>query len=455
MNKIKVCKFGGSSVANAIQIQKVADIVKSDSERRIVVVSAPKGVTDLLIQCTNKFQAEKIFPQKEFSQIKERYDEIGTGLFIQQQIAEVLEELRDRITKSRIIRNSMSKKEYEDYVKSWGEYSSAKIIAAFFNRIKIAACFERPEDVGFYVTEDFGNARLLTDSYQDLKKAIIKKCDEKIIVFPGFYGITKNKTYATFSRGGSDLTGAILAAAVQAKVYENWTDQDGIRNADPRIVLNPEKIEEITYKEIRELSYMGFKVFHPEAMIPAMKENIPINVRNTNNPENKGTMIVNARTINKKNPVIGIASRNNFAVFNVEKILMDQEIGFGRKLLGIFEEKGLAYEHAPSGIDSISVILDAEHLTVEIKEKIIKEITKNLHPENVSFASDKSLICVVGIELNKNPKTIARIINAVAKADIIIEILNQGASEISMIIGIKEKDASIAVNAIYQEFFKK
>ncbi len=446
MNNLKVCKFGGSSVATASQIQKVAEIIGRDKERRIIVVSAPKGVTDLLIQCVKKFQAEKIFPEKEFEQIKNIYDQIGNGLNIEEQTTQVLEELRNRITT-----NNMSKRQYENFVKSWGEYSSAKIISAFLNKIGIASCFQRPDDVGFYVTEDFGNARLLVESYSNIKKAIRA---EKVIIFPGFYGITKNKTYATFSRGGSDLTGAILAAAVDAKIYEIWTDQDGIRRADPRIVANPEKIEEITYKEIRELSYMGFKVFHAEAMIPVMKKNIPINVRNTNNAENKGTMIVSARATSQEQPVVGIASRNNFAVFNVEKTLMDQEIGVGRKFLGIFEQNGLSYEHVPSGIDSMSLILDAVQLTKELEEKVIKDIKEELNPESVTVEHGKCLISVVGVHLNKNPQTVARIISSIASAKIKINILNQGASEMSIIIGVKETDAQKAVQAIYEEMFK-
>lgn len=444
MNNIKVCKFGGSSVANASQIQKVAEIVRSDNARRIIVVSAPKGVTDLLIQCT-KFSSENIFPEKEFEQIKVIYQKIGTELGINKDTSLVLEELRTRITG-----NNMSRKQHEDFVKSWGEYSSAKIIAVFFNKIGILSCFQRPEDVGFYVTEDFGNAKILPESYQNVKQAMERN---KIIVFPGFYGITKNNTYATFSRGGSDLTGSILAAAVQAVIYENWTDQDGIRKADPRIVLNPQKIEEITYKEIRELAYMGFKVFHAEAMIPVMKGNIPINVRNTNNPENSGTMIMNVRQIQEEHPVIGVASRNNFAVFNVEKILMDLEVGFGRKLLGIFEQKGLSYEHAPSGIDSMSVVLDATQLTTETEENIIKDIKEDLNPESITVEHKKALISVVGIAVNKKPETIAKIISAVANAGVSINILNQGASEMSVIIGVTETDAEKAVQAIYSELF--
>ncbi len=441
----KVCKFGGSSVANASQIKKVAEIVRSDNERRIVVVSAPKGVTDLLIQCTT-FSSEKIFPEKEFGQIQTIYDGIGNELGISKDTSLVIEELRTRITG-----NNMSKRQHEDFVKSWGEYSSAKIISVFFNKIGIPSCFLRPEDIGFYVTEDFGNAKLLPESYQNVKKAIN---GNKVAVFPGFYGITKNNTYATFSRGGSDLTGSILAAAVQAKLYENWTDQDGIRKADPRIVPNPEKIEEITYKEIRELAYMGFKVFHAEAMIPVMKGNIPINVRNTNNPENSGTMIMNTRQVHEEQPIIGVASRNNFAVFNVEKILMDLEVGFGRKLLGIFEQKGLSYEHAPSGIDSMSVVLDATQLTTEIEENIVKDIKEDLNPESITVDHGKSLISVVGIAVNRNPETIARIISSVAHAGVSINILNQGASEMSIIIGVKESDAEKAVQAIYKELFK-
>ncbi len=370
-NDIKVCKFGGSSVANAPQIRKVADIIRMDKKRRIVVVSAPKGVTDNLILCANKYFETKSFPHKEFEKIKETYYEIGNSLGVKKTVDETLDELKSRITSG-----VSYKKQYEDLVKAWGEYSNAKVIADYFNKAKMPSVFMTPDDIGLFVTEDFGNAKVLKESYPNIKKNISKI--KKVILFPGFYGRTKNGKTATFSRGGSDLTGSILAAAISAGIYENWTDQDGIKKADPRIVENPKKIEEITYKEIRELAYMGFKVFHAEAMIPAMRENLPINIKNTNNPKDKGTFIVNERKMNVKEPIIGVASRNHFAIFNVEKILMDQEIGFGRKLLGIFEEEGLSYEHSPSGIDSISIILDQTQLTEDIEKNIIGKIKEKL-----------------------------------------------------------------------------
>lgn len=446
MNNLIVCKFGGSSVANSVQIKKVADIIKSNKNRKVVVVSAPKGVTDLLISCANKYFETKVFPSKDFLKIKEVYDEIGKNLNVEKTTNETLQEL-----KSRIISGISQKKQYDDLVKAWGEYSNAKLISEYFNKAKIPSVFMAPEDIGFYVTEDFGNAKVLKESYENINNSLSKI--KKVVLFPGFYGKTKNNKTATFSRGGSDLTGSIIASSLNARIYENWTDQDGIRKADPRIVENPGKIEEITYKEIRELAYMGFKVFHAEAMIPAMHKRIPINIKNTNNPKEKGTFIVNEREVKKTEPIVGVASRNNFCIFNVEKILLDQEVGFGRRLLEIFEHSGLSYEHTPSGIDSMSVILDETQLTPNLINDIILKIKSNLNPDFVSVEQHKCLISVVGIVLKRTPGIAAKITGALAKVKINIEIMNQGASEISTIIGIDQKDSVKAVNAIYYEFF--
>lgn len=447
MSELIVCKFGGSSVANSSQIKRVAEIICENPNRKIVVVSAPKGVTDLLISCANNYFETKEFPKDDFKKIEDIYNEIGINLKITNIIGEVLEDL-----KTRIISGVNHKKQYDDLVKAWGEYSNAKVISEYFNTINLHSVFLTPEDVGFFVTEDFGNAKLLKEAYKNIKKNL--STTKKVVLFPGFYGKSKNNKTATFSRGGSDLTGSILAAGVNAKVYENWTDQDGIRNADPRIVSKPGKIEEITYKEIRELAYMGFKVFHAEAMIPVMKEKIPINIKNTNNPIETGTFIVNERQIKEDKPIIGVASRNNFCIFNVEKILMDQQVGFGRRLLEIFEENGLSYEHTPSGIDSISVILDETQLDAELTKEIIEKINQVLNPELVSVETGKCLLSIVGLGLKRTHGLAARITTSLAKVNVNIEIMNMGASEISLILGIDQKDSVIAVNAIYNEFFR-
>ena len=384
MEGLKVCKFGGSSVANSSQIKKVAEIIRSDTRRKIIVVSAPKGITDILIACAERFQKTRDHPVKEFDRIKKIYEEIGEGLGVKKHAESVLEEL-----KARINTKIPDKNEYEDFIKSWGEYSSARIISGYLNTIGIRSEFLDPCDTGMLVSGEFGNAKVLDESYIMLRKNL--KNISGVILFPGFFGVTKNKRIATFSRGGSDLTGSILAAAAGAEMYENWTDQDGIRNADPNIVESPEQIKAITYKEIRELAYMGFNVFHAEAMIPAMKNSIAINIRNTNNPDNEGTYIMHHREPDSQ-PIIGIAARKNFAVFNIEKVLMDAEVGFGRRLLEIFEEKGISYEHSPSGIDSISVILDQTQLTEETAAGIIERIRRTLRPQSISVEFGKSLI---------------------------------------------------------------
>ncbi|MBR9691096.1 aspartate kinase [Candidatus Woesearchaeota archaeon] len=446
MTGMTVCKFGGTSVANSEQIKKVAGIIKSDKKRKIIVTSAPKGVTDLLIECANEFHESKRFPDFTFKKVKEIYDEIGENLELKDFAGSMLDELKNRVYFP--IEN---KKDYADYIKSWGEYSNAKIISAYLNRIGIESRFGSPKEVGLYVSQKFGDARVLEESYENIRKNL--RGLKEVLLFPGFYGMTKTDKYATFTRGGSDLTGSLLAASVGASVYENWTDQDGIRNADPKVVKTPMQIKEITYKEIRELAYMGFKVFHAEAMIPAMTRGIPIKIKNTNNPKEKGTLIANKRKLTKT-PIIGVAAKNDFCVFNVEKLMMDKEVGFGRRLLEIFESEEISYEHSPSGIDSVSVILDQTQLDKELVEKIKEKIMEELHPDNVTVEYDKCLISVVGDSLKAASGVISRITGALAKKKINIEMINQGASEISTILGLDKKDCDAAVNAIYNEFFK-
>lgn len=444
MKNIIVCKFGGSSVADSMQIKKAADIIKSDNRRKIIVVSAPKDVTDNLIACA-KTAHKNIFPNEELNKIKAIYNEIGQNLNIQRYTDEMLNRLKVRL-KTKV----GYYKKFEDYIKTWGEFSSAYIISRYLEQINIDSRLITPGDAGLFVSEDFGDAKILEESYKNLKKNLYEQ--NKVIIFPGFYGRTKNRNIAAFSRGGSDLTGALIAASIEAVLYENWTDKNGIRNADPRIVSKAKRIERITYREIRELAYIGFSVFHAEAMIPAMKKGISINIKNTNNPDNPGTLIVKDRDT-KEGPVIGIASRNKFASFNIEKVLMDKEVGFGRKLLEIFENSGLSYEHFPSGIDSFSIIIDQTSLDDIMIKKIKERIMQKLNPDSIEVEKNKCLICVAGLGLKRTPGILSRITNSIANENINIEMLSQGGSEISLIMGLEDKSCKKAINAVYNEFF--
>ena len=446
MDGLKVCKFGGSSVADSSQIKKVVDIVGSDKYRKVVVVSAPKGVTNNLIGCAQYYNRENEFPNEDFGKIVSIYDEIKTGLGQKDVVDSLLDDLKLRINQKFDDENA-----YKDNIKSWGEYSNAMIISNYMNKSGLESIFICPKKAGFFVTEEYGNAKVLDETYQNIKNNL--KDIDSIIVFPGFFGRTKSGNRAVLSRGGSDMTGSVMAASLDAKVYENWTDIEGIRCADPNIVSDPKKIETLTYKEIRELAYMGFKIFHPHAMLPVMKKDIPINIKCTNNPKDEGTWITDKIEI-KKVPITGIASKKGFAVFNIEKMLMDEEIGFGRKLLEIFESYGQSYEHSPSGIDSISVVLDQKKIGYDKAKEIAEKIDEKLDPDSIVVEYDKCLISVVGTGLKRRKGIASKITGAIANSGVNIETLNQGTSELSVIIGIDSKDESKAVNALYDEFFR-
>ncbi|QGQ44208.1 aspartate kinase [Metabacillus sediminilitoris] len=448
---MKVVKFGGSSLASGEQLKKVLQIVVSDPDRKIVVVSAPGKrysddikVTDLLIECAKK-HLNNDHAEPVFAAIIERYACIAKELSISLDIIEkISNDLKD------ILNGDKSKPEsYLDAVKASGEDNNAKLIAAYFQHHGVEAHYVNPKDAGLLVSDEPGNAQVLPESYDNLYKLRERS---GIIVFPGFFGYTKSGEVLTFSRSGSDITGSILANGIKADLYENFTDVDAVYSVNPTIVKNPKEIKELTYREMRELSYAGFSVFHDEALIPAFRAGIPVNVKNTNNPSAPGTRIVNERT-NSNGPVIGIASDKGFCSIYVSKYLMNREIGFGRKLLQILEDFGLTYEHTPSGIDDVTVILRQDQMDEEMEKAIQDRIMTELHADEVIIEHNLTLIMVVGEGMRHNVGTTARASKALANAGVNIEMINQGSSEVSMMFGVKELQEKRAVQALYNEFF--
>ncbi|MDQ0226441.1 aspartate kinase [Metabacillus niabensis] len=448
---MKVVKFGGSSLASGEQLKKVFQIVVSDPERKIVVVSAPGKrfsddikVTDLLIDCAEKVLAgEEI--ESEFATIIERYASIAKELEISLDIIDTI----SHDLKALLNGNKEKPDRFLDAIKASGEDNNAKLIAAYFQHRGVLAQYVSPKEAGLIVSDEPGNAQVLPESYDNLYKL---RDREGIIVFPGFFGHNKNGDVLTFSRSGSDITGSILANGVKADLYENFTDVDAVYSVNPTIVQNPKEISELTYREMRELSYAGFSVFHDEALIPAFRAGIPVNVKNTNNPTAPGTRIVNERA-NTNGPVIGIASDKGFCSIYISKYLMNREIGFGRRLLQILEDFGLTYEHVPSGIDDVTVILRQNQMDKEIEAAITKRIITELHADKVIIEHNLVLIMVVGEGMRHNVGTTARAAKALANAGVNIEMINQGSSEVSMMFGVKEAQEKRAVQALYNEFF--
>jgi len=448
---MKVVKFGGSSLASGEQLEKVFNIVVSDPTRKIVVVSAPGKrysddikVTDLLISLAEaSIKGENT--DKLFDAVITRYASIAAELELGNSI---IEQISNDL--SALLTGDQSKPErYLDALKASGEDNNAKLIAAFFSSKGIDAEYVNPKDAGLFVSNEPGNAQVLPESYERLFQLRER---EGIVIFPGFFGYTKEGDILTFSRSGSDITGSILANGVKADLYENFTDVDAVYSVNPTFVANPKEISELTYREMRELSYAGFSVFHDEALIPAFRAGIPVNIKNTNNPTAPGTRVVNRRE-NSNGPVIGIASDKGFCSIYINKYLMNREIGFGRKLLQIFEDYNMSYEHIPSGIDDITIIFRQNQMDQELEETILARIKEELQADEVIIEHDLSLIMIVGEGMRHNVGTTARASKALAAAGVNIEMINQGSSEVSMMFGIKAVDEKRAVNALYDEFF--
>jgi len=452
---MKVCKFGGSSVASSEQILKVVDIIRTDADRRVIVVSAPgkrhggdDKITDLLIACASKALAgEDHAPALQA--ILARFEEIQRSLDLPVRlVAEAKADLEGRLALDRTHPGR-----FLDAMKAAGEDLSAKFVAAAFQAQGVAAVYVDPRDAGMLLSNEFGNAQLLPESYEKLEAYLSRI--PGIVVFPGFFGYTRDGDVATFPRGGSDITGAILAAALKADVYENFTDVDSVYPVDPRLVPHVRHgIAEMTYREMRELSYAGFGVFHDEAVLPAIRAEIPINIRNTNRPQEPGTLVVARRPV-QHGSILGVASDTGFCTVYVSKFMMNREIGFGRRLLQIFEEERISFEHTPSGIDNISVILREANFQEPVRERVMNRIRTELAVDEVSFEPALSMVMVVGEGMRYTVGLAARIATALAEANVNIEMINQGSSEISMMFGVRTSERQQAVRALYDEFFKK
>ena len=450
---MKVCKFGGTSVASAEQIKKVVDIVQSDESRKIIVVSAPgkrfsddEKVTDLLIQLAETALQNKNI-ESPLDAVLTRYRSIANDLGLDHTVIEIIEkDLRDRLQTS-----LEDQTLFTDTIKAAGEDNNAKLIAAYFNHIGIKAHYACPRESGLLVNERPARVQALPEGYSQLEKL---KEKDGIIVFPGFFGYTKSGTLRTFNRGGSDITGSLVAAAVRAELYENFTDVDSVFAANPNVVEQPIAIDQMTYREMRELSYAGFSVFHDEALMPAFLRSVPVCIKNTNNPEAPGTMIVQDRDHSTR-PVIGIAADSGFTTLFVEKYLMNQEVGFGRRLLEILEDEGISFEHTPSGIDNMSVIIRNRFLTNENKKKVIERIKQELCADDVHFReTEYSMIVLVGEGMRHTKGLAARAALAIARTDSNIEMINQGSSEVSLVFGVQKKDEDKILKGLYKEFFQ-
>jgi len=448
---MKVSKFGGTSLANAEQIRKVCSIILSDPDRQLVVVSAPGKrykddikVTDLLIACAESYLARGS-ADEEVDKVVSRYAEIAKELGVS---GEIVDSIAADI-KSRLQVDASNKGKFTDSLKAAGEDNCARLVAAYLRTTGVDAHYIDPKEAGLLLSSEFGNAQVLPQSYENLKAL---RNISGIKIFPGFFGYSLEGDVVTFSRGGSDITGSILAAAVEADLYENFTDVDSVFVVNPNIIPNPQAIYELSYREMRELSYAGFSVFHEEALVPVYRKGIPVRILNTNNPNAPGTTILTTR---KKItcPVVGIASDKGFCSIYISKYLMNREIGFGRKLLQIFEEEGLSYEHTPSGIDNISVILKENILNKAAEERVIYRIKSELQVDDIAVQRNLALIMVVGEGMQHTIGIAARISGSLAKVGVNIEMINQGSSEVSMMFGVKAEDSVAAVKAIYAEFF--
>ena len=449
---MKVSKFGGTSLANAEQIKKVCDIVTCDPERRLVVVSAPGKrfkedikVTDLLIACAEKFIASGS-AEKELNDVVGRYREIAQELGVSEEIAEIIAD----DLKKRLAAGCSNEGRFMDSMKAAGEDNCAKLVAQYLSGKGIEAHYIDPKDVGLLLSDEPGNAQVLPESYENLKKL---SSMTGILIFTGFFGYSAGGDVVTFPRGGSDITGSILAAAVKAELYENFTDVDSVFAANPNIVSNPQPISELTYREMRELSYAGFSVLHEETLVPVYRAGVPVCIKNTNNPSAPGTMIVLERKAASRQAV-GIASDNGFCSIYVSKYLMNREVGFGRTLLEVLEDEGLSYEHTPSGIDNISVILREKQFKQDAEERILKRIKDELGVDDIVVEHNLALIIIVGEGMRNTVGVAAKATNALSDAGVNIEMINQGSSEISMMFGVKGDDSVKAVRALYKAFFE-
>ena len=433
---VKVVKFGGSSLASAEQFAKVGDIIRADESRKYVVPSAPgkrnsrdTKVTDMLYACYAKAEAGEEF-RVPLMKIKERYDSIINGLGLKVTLDEEF----------KTISKNFKEKAGVDYAASRGEYLNGILMADYLG-------YEFIDSATVIFFDEEGN--LDADKTDKVLSKKLSECEKAVI--PGFYGIGADGKVKTFSRGGSDITGSIVAKACHASLYENWTDVSGCLVADPRIIDNPQPIHVITYRELRELSYMGASVLHEDAVFPVRKAGIPINIRNTNDPEAEGTLIVESTCRKPKYTITGIAGKKGFCSINVEKAMMNAEVGFCRKVLQVFENYGISIEHMPSGIDTMTIFVHQSEFE-EFEQSVIAGIHRAVEPDFVEMESDLALIAVVGRGMKANRGTSGRIFSALAHARVNVKMIDQGSSELNIIIGVKNSDFEAAIKAIYDIF---
>ena len=433
---VKVVKFGGSSLASAEQFAKVGDIIRADESRKYVVPSAPgkrnsrdTKVTDMLYACYAKAEAGEEF-RVPLMKIKERYDSIINGLGLKVTLDEEF----------KTISKNFKEKAGVDYAASRGEYLNGILMADYLG-------YEFIDSATVIFFDEEGN--LDADKTDKVLSKKLAECEKAVI--PGFYGIGADGRVKTFSRGGSDITGSLVAKAINANLYENWTDVSGCLVTDPRIVKNPEVIHTITYMELRELAYMGASVLHEDAIFPVRKAGIPINIRNTNRPEDDGTMIVESTCRIPAYTITGIAGKKGFVAVNIEKDMMNSEIGFGRKVLSAFEDNGISFEHMPSGIDTMTIFVHQDEFQ-EKEQEVIADINRLAKPDTIHLESDLALIAVVGRGMKSTRGTAGRLFSALAHAHINVKMIDQGSSELNIIIGVNNEDFEDAIRAIYDIF---
>lgn len=435
---VKVAKFGGSSLADAIQMNKVKEIIESDPARRYVVVSAPgkrfdgdNKITDLLYLCKTHIDHNIEYGQV-FQVIQDRFRAIELNLGVDANLEKEFEEI------DRNLREGAS----ADYIASRGEYLNAKLVAAYLG-------YDMVDTAGLVLFDERGH--FLDEATNEKLKEVVKQHPKA--VFPGFYGSYSDGRIKTFSRGGSDITGSLVARAAGAEVYENWTDVSGFMVADPRIVKNPKPIDTVTYLELRELSYMGASVLHEDAIYPARAMNIPINIRNTNDPEHPGTIILADAPLDNDQIIAGIAGSKDYIAISLYKNMMNSEVGFIRRCLSILEDYGVAVEHLPSGIDTLSVVLSSKSVEGKLAD-ILDEIERRLAPDRIDVYEDLALIATVGRGMNRRRGTSAMLFGALGEAGVNIRMIDQGSSELSIIVGVEMRDFETAIRAIYDAFVK-
>lgn len=436
---VKVCKFGGTSMADGNVMNRVKSIIDSDKDRKFIVVSAPGKrysgdvkVTDMLYECYREVE-EKGSCGAAFALIRNRFTGIVKELNIDFDIGSVLDETEARINREKS----------EDFTASRGEYLSARVMAEV-----LGAKFIDAEDVIFFDKNGAYDAEKSDRAINEALRGAARA------VFPGFYGRGADGKVKTFSRGGSDISGAIVARAVNATTYENWTDVSGFLACDPRIVESPRRIKALSYKELRELSYMGANVLHSESIFPVRKANIPIHILNTFRPEDDGTLILPSVYYTPSGSIVtGIAGKKDFTVIFIEKSLMNAQIGFVRKVLSVLEKYGVPVEHIPSGIDTMSVVVESAALKDGKLELILQDIKQAVQPDTLRVTEDIALIATVGHGMSSSVGTSARLFKAMAEASVNVRMIDQGSSELNIIVGVKNEDCEKCIKAIYREFF--